>query len=107
MVTAAERDSAAMQGKGIEGFLLAALDRESDPTIASHLRASLRTLLAAGAPTQPAHWLATFSGVALASAPSLMAAGEPAGGSRGAAGDLDQGLMAGGESHGSFSGQAA
>ncbi|KAK9798183.1 hypothetical protein WJX73_010462 [Symbiochloris irregularis] len=93
----AERDSAAMQGKGVEGFLLAALDRESDPTIASHLRASLRTLLAAGAPSHPAHWLATFSSVALASAPSLAAAGGSAGANRGAAGDLDQGLMAGGD----------
>lgn len=44
-----------MQGKGVEGFLLAALDRESDPIIASHLRASLRTLLAAGAGKSAVH----------------------------------------------------
>ena len=84
-----------MQGRQVEGILLVALDRETDVSIASQLQATLRTLLAAGAPTQPAHWLATFSSVALASGPTIGAAAAAggAGGPRAGGADLDQGLM--------------
>lgn len=93
---APERDSGAMSGTRVEAVLLAALDREADGSIAAQLRATLRTLLHAGAPSQPVHWLATFCSVALASAPAGAAPVGPAARGLGRSGgaDLDQGLMA-------------
>ena len=53
----AEKDTAALLPERIEGRLFDALDAETDTEIASQLRATLATLLAMGAPSQPSYWL--------------------------------------------------
>ena len=53
----AERDPTAILLERVEGRLFDALDAETDTEIASQLRATLTTLLGAGAPTQPSYWL--------------------------------------------------
>lgn len=50
----------------LEGSLFKALDGEADVSIAGHIKATLRTLLRAGAPGQPSRWLAMCSDVVLA-----------------------------------------
>lgn len=62
----AERDSAALLPVQLEGSLFQALDGEADVGIAGHIKATLRTLLRAGAPGQPSRWLAMCSDVVLA-----------------------------------------
>ena len=62
----AARDSAAMLLIQLEGSLFQALDGEADVSIAGHIKATLRTLLRAGAPGQPSRWLAMCSDVVLA-----------------------------------------
>ena len=54
----------------VEVSLFAALDRETDASTAAQLKATLRTLLAAGAPAQPSYWLTCTANVALAAAPA-------------------------------------
>ena len=53
----AERDQSALLAARVEGRLFAALDAETDADIARQLRASLATLLRAGAPSHPSRWL--------------------------------------------------
>jgi hypothetical protein len=59
----AERDPRALLPPRIEARLFAALDAETDGAIARQLQATLRTLLAAGVPSQPAHWLEVSKGL--------------------------------------------
>ena len=66
LVAVAERDSAALLPVQLEGSLFQALDSEADVGIAGHIKATLRTLLRAGAPEQPSRWLAMCSDVVLA-----------------------------------------
>ncbi|KAK9865210.1 hypothetical protein WJX84_003181 [Apatococcus fuscideae] len=70
----AARDSAAMLPIQLEGSLFQALDGEADVGIAGHIKATLRTLLRAGAPGQPSRWLAMCSDVVLATTPLSQAA---------------------------------
>lgn len=53
----------------LEGSLFQALDGEADISIAGHIKATLRTLLRAGAPGQPSRWLTMCSDVVLATIP--------------------------------------
>lgn len=59
----------------IEGPLLAALDGESEASIASQMRATLTALLAASAPARPGYWVKLLAAVALAAGPAAAAAG--------------------------------
>ena len=62
----------------VEGAVLAALDSETDAALAAVLQATLRTLLAAGAPKAAPHWLALCTQVALGVKPGLPAGQPPA-----------------------------
>jgi hypothetical protein len=70
----AERDAGAVLAERPEPALLAALDGESDPATAAQLRATLRTLLEAGAPAAPSRWVALCSEVITAAGPAEAAA---------------------------------
>lgn len=74
---AAERDPEAMLPARVEATLFAALDGEPDTGVASQLHATLRTLLATGAPTRPAHYLAVCTAVIFSSAQPPVAAAAP------------------------------
>ena len=56
--------------------MLAALDRETDTALAGQLQATLRTLLAAGAPLGAPHWLTLCMQVALAVKPQPQSAAQ-------------------------------
>ncbi|KAL4431040.1 hypothetical protein ABPG75_006296 [Micractinium tetrahymenae] len=75
----AERDARAVLAERIETALFAALDSETDPAIASQIKATLSTLLAAGAAAEPSRWLALCSEVVMAAAPGSTAAAEQQG----------------------------
>ena len=62
----AERDPEAILPARIETTLFGALDSETNAGSAAQLKATLRTLLAAGASSRPSHYLATCSAVILA-----------------------------------------
>ncbi|KAK9820084.1 hypothetical protein WJX72_005985 [[Myrmecia] bisecta] len=66
----AERDPAAMLPARIEGRLFAALDNETDSAIAGQITDTLRTLLYAGSPREPSHWLTACADVVLAAGPA-------------------------------------
>lgn len=53
----AERDARALLPARMEGALFRALDAETDGEIAGQLRATLRTLLRIGVPSEPSYWL--------------------------------------------------
>ncbi|KAL4425068.1 hypothetical protein ABPG77_010382 [Micractinium sp. CCAP 211/92] len=72
----AERDAPAVLAERIETSLFAALDSETDPGIASQIKATLSTLLDAGAAAEPSRWLALCSEVVTAAAPGSTAAAE-------------------------------
>ena len=92
----AERDSRALLPARMEVRLFEALDAETDSEIASQLRATLRTLLQAGTPSEPSHWLQVCSRVALATVDKVASSltTSPSGNqSSGFRGGLDEGLM--------------
>ena len=62
----AERDPGPILPAKIETLLFGALDSETDAATALQLQATIQTLLAAGAPTRPSHYLASCSSVILA-----------------------------------------
>ncbi|KAG2435720.1 hypothetical protein HXX76_006917 [Chlamydomonas incerta] len=70
----AERSAAALAPAEAAPALFAALDAESDPRIAGQLRATIATVLAASASTQPSFWLALLSDVVFAAGPPSAAA---------------------------------
>jgi hypothetical protein len=72
LASAARRDPAAVLPENVEVALLTALDNETDARIAAQIKATLRTLLREGAPSQPSRWLAVCADVALAAGPSTM-----------------------------------
>lgn len=75
----AERDPEVLLPARIETTLFGALDSETDSGTAAQLKATLRTLLTAGAQTRPSHYLAVCSAVILA-ATAVASVGAPANG---------------------------
>ena len=57
----------------IEGPLLAALDGESEASIANQIRSTLTALLEASAPSRPGYWVKLLAAVALAAGPTAAA----------------------------------
>jgi len=70
-----ERDPEPILPTRIETTLFGALDSETDAATAAQLKATIQTLLAAGAPTRPSHYLATCSAVVLAATAAVSGAG--------------------------------
>lgn len=64
----------------IEVALYTALDNETDSRIAGQVKATLRTLLHAGAPSQPSRWLRVCGDVVLAAGPAQRTTGTGDGG---------------------------
>lgn len=58
----------------------------ADPSIALQIKATIRTLLVAGAPEEPSRWLALCGDVVMAAAPGTTALHTSASGSKGRAG---------------------
>jgi hypothetical protein len=66
----AERDPAAILPQQVEVSLFQALDAETDAQISAQLKATLATLLQAGASAQPSYWITMLGGVVQASGSS-------------------------------------
>lgn len=75
----AERDPAALLPSEIELTLFSALDNETDGATAAQLKATLRTLLAAGSAARPSHYLAVCTSVILAANATASAPQQPNG----------------------------
>lgn len=75
----AERDPAAILPQQVEVSLFQALDAETDAQISAQLKATLTTLLQAGASDQPSYWITMLGGVVQASGSSGSRWAQPAG----------------------------